>query len=150
MSIPAATRYGTSSPPKTTSRFSAFPLRRFALALVPAALLAWYLGWLAPDLVPVPPGVKVVYPALTHILEEVAPWCGKHQVETVAIACGVLALGLLSRFSMGRCYTVLAVALWLALGLSYYSLSAPVDRLLKAVEDQLPKDQRVPSSRPAN
>lgn len=127
------------------------PWKFVLLAALPIALSVYYLAWVAPTLVPVPPGVNVPYPAATRFLEEVCSWCGEHRWEVGFIGLGLLASGFVFQFLMAaeRYYVVLAALVSLALGFTYLSISAPIDRLLNAVEEAIPKDNRVPGYRAA-
>jgi hypothetical protein len=51
-----------------------------------------------------------------------------------------------SHITAERYYFGLAVIASLALGFTCLSISAPIDRLIKAVEDAIPEDNRVPFS----
>ncbi len=113
------------------------------LAGIPLSLSAYYLTQVAPDLVPIPQGVKVPFPILNQVLEPVCVWSGENPQWILGIGGLLLLAGLLFRVSISRYYVTLAVTTTLALGLTWYSISAPVDRLIKNVEDNLPRDQRL-------
>jgi len=130
--------------PKNATRFTFFPWRRLGIASVPVALLTFYLTQVGPGLVPVPPGVKMAFPPLTHFLEDVSTWCGDNALIVVGVAAILLMAGVLFKISSGRYYLHLTVIASILLVVTYYSISAPIDRLLKAVEDEIPKDRRVP------
>ncbi len=89
------------------------------------------------------------YPAATRFLEEVCSWCGEHRWEVALIGVGLLASGLAFRFLIAaeRYYVVLAALVSLTLGFTYLSISAPIDRLINAVEESVPEDNRVPNRR---
>jgi len=117
----------------------------FASALIAVGLLVFYLTRVAPSLIPVPPGIRVPCPQATAVLEDVCAWCGDHQGYVVLMAAGLLAAGFLRPLSAARYFVYVAIFSSLALTFTYFSISAPIDRLLKAVQDNLPKDKRVPS-----
>lgn len=117
----------------------------FAFALIALGLLIYYLTRVAPSLVPVPPGTKVPYPRATEVLEYVVDWCESHQGSVLWIGAGLLAAGFLRPLSAARYFVYVAVLSSLVLIFAYLSISAPVDRLFKAVQDNLPKDRRIPS-----
>ena len=121
---------------KPQRRGPSLPWRFILLAALPIALSVYYIAWVAPTLVPVPPGVSVPYPAATRFLEEVCSWCGEHRWEVALIGLGLLASGFAFRFliTAERYYVVLAALVSIALGFTYLSISAPIDRLIKAVE----------------
>lgn len=136
---------GTEKKKKRFAPFKDAPKKPFVAALVAVGLLAFYLTRVAPSLVPVPPGIKVPFPAATQTLEGISIWCGRHQALVFLAGAGLLAGGIFARFSRGRYYIYVAVLSSLALTFTYLSISAPIDRLFKAVHDNLPKDNRVPS-----
>ncbi len=129
---------------KPQRRGSSLRWKFILLAALPIALSVYYLAWVAPTLVPLPPGVKVSYPAATRFLEEVCSWCGEHRWEVALIGLGLLASGFAFRFLIAaeRYYIALAALVSVALGFTYLSISAPIDRLIKAVEESFP-DNRV-------
>jgi len=108
-------------------------------ALAPLALAVWYLGWVAPDLVPLPPGAKVPFPPATAFLEELCSWSGENQSLLVAIGAIVFATGLFFRFIFNRYFYCLAFVLLLFTGFVWYSISAPVERLIHNVEENIPQ-----------
>ncbi len=128
-------------------RGPSLPWKFILLAALPIALSVYFLAWVAPTLVPIPPGTKVPYPAATRFLEEVCSWCGEHRWEVTLIGLGLLASGFALRFLIAaeRYYVVLAALVSLALGFTYLSIAAPIDRLINAVEEAVPEDNRVPS-----
>ena len=126
------------------NRFTHFPWGAFVVAAIPVALATFYLTRVAPDLVPLPEGIKVPFPELTAALETACAWCGENQGTAWGIAGGLLAAGCLFRVTIARYYVALAIVAALGLGLTWYSISAPVDRVIKSVEDNIPKDHRVP------
>ncbi len=134
---------------KSQRRGPSLPWKFILLAALPISLSVYYLAWVAPTLVPVPPGVNVPYPAATRFLEEVCSWCGRHRWEVALIGLGLLASGFAFRLLIAaeRYYVVLAALVSLALGFTYLSISAPIDRLINAVEEAVPEDNRVPSYR---
>jgi hypothetical protein len=126
---------------------------RFGLFLIASGvtgLLVYYLAWEAPWLVPVPPGVKVPYPEATRFLEKVAIWCGEHRVSTALLGAMLVLPGLLSRWSGPRYHLWCAILVSCALGFSYLSISAPLDRLVQQVKSNLPDARRVPDYLPGN
>ena len=120
----------------------------FLVAAGVTSLLAYYLAWVAPALVPVPPGVKVPYPAATRFLEGVCAWCGQHELVVASIGAALLVPGILSRWSGPRYHMWLAVLLGCALGFSYLSISAPLDRLVERVKSALPEGREIPDYLP--
>jgi hypothetical protein len=108
-------------------------------AVPPLALAVWYLGWVAPDLVPLPEGTKVPFPAATGFLEQFCDWCGANQSLLVAFAVVVFMTGLFIRFFVPRYFYFLSIVLFLFVGFVWYSISAPVDRLIHDVEENIPK-----------
>lgn len=105
-----------------------------------------YLTQVAPGAVPLPEDVKVPFPAATKVLEGVCAWCGENATTVAILGLVLLVPGLFPRFtaSKERYYTRLAILVALALGFTYISISAPIDRLIHAVEKSLPSDQRFP------
>lgn len=136
-------------PPPRATRFTYFPWKRLAWASVPVGLLAYYMTMVAPRLIPVPPDVRVPFPALTTSLEELCTWCGDHRLAVLLVGAGLLLAGALFRLTAARYYVILTVVATFTLTMTFLSVSAPIDRLLKKVEASLPKDSRVPSHRPA-
>jgi hypothetical protein len=114
------------------------------------ALAVYYLGWVAPAAVPVDPGVRVPFPEATRFLEKVCTWCGSHNFELVVIGLALIVLGFIARFTSNRerYFTRLAIVVGLLTLFTYLSISAPIDRLIHAVESNLPKEGPLPD--PAN
>ena len=112
----------------------------------PVALAVYYFAWVAPTLVPVLPGVKVPFPLATRFLEDVSVWCGDHSRAVLLSGIGVLVPGLLYRSvdKAERYYLRVAIIVSVILGFAYLSISAPIDRFMHAVEENVPQDQRVP------
>jgi hypothetical protein len=143
-----AARSGPPAPEVTAKRFSrlrSLPWRPLGLAAAPLALLATYLAVVAPAKVAGLEGVEVPYPEATDLLVELSLWCHGHPVELVIICLGILVPGMVLTRLARRYYTVLAIAATLTLGFGWYTISAPVDRLLQDVKDSIPEDHRVPS-----
>jgi len=132
---------------KSGRQGSTWPWMTVFLAALPMVVSVYYLAWVAPALVPVSAGVSVPFPAATRFLETVCAWSGDHRLGVVLIGLGLLASGILFRFSLTaqRYYIVLTVTVSLALGFTYLSISAPIDRLINAVEAAIPGDHRVPN-----
>ncbi len=128
------------------SSASFLPWKLVAFAAIPVALSVYYLGWVAPDAIPVPEGVRVPFPALTKWLERVVGWCSRNRLDVVLIGGGVLLGGVLLRFLHveERYYVWVSILAGAMLLVTYFSVSAPIDRLLKSVEDDI-QDNRVPS-----
>ncbi len=122
------------------------PPRSALLALVPVVLSAYYLIMVTPSLVPVPPDVKVPYPAATRFLEKICMWCSEYPLDTCLIGAGILVAAWIGRLFTERSFIYLAILISLGLGFTYLSISAPIDRLINNVEKSLPKDSRVPNS----
>ena len=123
--------------------------RPLLIAAIPVALSAYYLSWVAPDLLPAPPDVRVPFPWASEFLQKVCSWCGRNRLEVVLMGTGLLAPGILCRMAARReryCLR-LAIVCSLALGFAYFNVSAPVDRLDKAVDEAIPADERVPRHR---
>jgi hypothetical protein len=127
---------------KPESRFTNFPWKLLLAAAAPLILLACYLTMVAPDLVPIPEGVKVPFPALTDLLEQVCAWSGKNAGTVWGFAGGLLAAGCLFKVSIGRYYVLLLLVASLCLGVTWYSISAPIDRLMNSVEDNIRSNQQ--------
>jgi len=147
MPLPASSQQDSRSPvaaPPAKNRFAYFPWRNLIAAAIPMALLVVYMTLTAPDLVPVPEGVKKPFPALTHFLEGACTWCGDNKGTVAGVAAVLLLAGVAFRISAARYYTCLAIVTATCLAISYYTISAPIDRLLWAVEENIPKDHRVP------
>jgi hypothetical protein len=124
---------------KSSTPFASLPWLLVLLAAVPLGLLCYYVTAVAPTRIPVPASVNVPFPALTQFLEQVCGWCGKNPLQVTLAGLGLLALGALLPISPSMYYPGLAIVSTVALFLSYYSISAPVDRLLKDVHDILPR-----------
>jgi hypothetical protein len=127
---------------KPESRFTHFPWKLLLAAAVPLALLAYYLTMVAPDLVPIPEGVRVPFPILTHAIEEACAWSGKNAGTVWGIAGGLLAAGCLFKVAIGRYYVFLFLLASLGLGVTWYSISAPIDRLMHSVESNIKSHER--------
>jgi hypothetical protein len=128
--------------PSRRGRLAHVPAGYLAVAAIPLGLLAYYLTSVAPDLFPFPEGMKVPFPALSGALEPVCEWCGKNPEWVYGLAAALVLAGFLFPVFYPRYYTGLAVTTAICLGLCWYLISAPVDRLIKNVEDNIPKDQR--------
>lgn len=133
-------------PPKKPRQGFVLAMRPFLIAGIPVALAVYYFVWVAPTLVPVSPGVKVPFPAATRFLEDAVLWCSDHSREVLLAAIGIMVPGLLyrSRDRTERYYLRLAIIVSVLLGFAYLSISAPIDRFMHAVEENVPQDQRVP------
>ena len=134
-------------PPRAKKRrWIHFPWKCILLAAIPVGLAAYYLTQVAPGIVPLPPDMVVPFPALTDAMEGICAACGRNPETVYAVAAGLLLAGCFIRYADVRYYVMLAVVVSLGLALTWYSISAPMDRLLKSVEDNLPRDHRVPGS----
>jgi hypothetical protein len=122
------------APEKKAPRRARIPWRGCLLAATPLALLAWYLVYVGPDLVPVPPHVNVPFPPATRLLEGVIVWCAGHPWYVLGFAAALLVPGLALG---GRYYGRLTVAAAVVLVFAYLSVSAPIDRLLHGVQNTL-------------
>jgi hypothetical protein len=122
----------------------------FLIAAGVTSLLAYYLAWVAPALVPVPPEVKVPYPAATRLLEGVCVWCGAHRIVVASIGAALLVPGFFTRWMGPPYHLKLSILLGCALGFSYISISAPLDRMVEAVKSALPDGREVPDFLPGN
>ena len=131
---------------KGESSTSFLPMKLVAFAAVPLALTVFYLGWVAPDLVPVGDEVKVAFPMLTKWMEVVVNWCAKNRLDAVLIGGGILLAGIVLKFFYVEELYYLSVCIIASavLVLTYLSISAPIDRFLNSVESQM-QDERVPS-----
>ena len=125
------------------------PRNHFLFALGAVGLTVYYLLWVTPELVPVPPGVKVPFPAATQFLEGVCQWCTSHRLGVILMATGVLGFGLFLRISARRYYFWVGVLTTVCLSFTYLSISAPIDRLLRSVEEALPPERQFPDYVPA-
>ena len=148
MTIPLVRKKRASKPEKKipTNRFVHFPWKRLLVAAVPTALAACYMAEVAPGLVPLPAGTNPPFPVLTSFLEKACGWCGENRGWVYGIGAALLAAGCAFRIAIGRYYAFLAIAMTLALALLWYSISAPIERLIRSVEDEIPKDRRVPTA----
>lgn len=124
----------------------AIPCRPLLAAVFLTAVSIYYLAWVAPASVPVDPGLKVPFPEATRVLEKVCTWCGAHSFGVVTIGLALILPGFFVRFTSNRerYYTRLAIVVGLLTFFTYLSISAPIDRLIHAVESGIPKDNRVP------
>ena len=111
----------------------------FLVSVGTLGLGVWYMGWVASGQVPVPPGTKVPFPQATAFLEAVCTWCGENQSLVVAAAVGLFVTGLFLRFLIPKYFYAMAIAVGLFTGFTWYSISAPVDRLIHNVEENIPK-----------
>lgn len=124
---------------------------RWGLCLLAAAVTAlsvYYLAWVAPSLVPVPPGVSVPYPEATRLLEKACAWCGERRVAVALIGAAVVLAGLVLPGRGLRYHLWLAIVLSCALGFTYLSISAPLDRLVDRVKASLPEERPLPDFLP--
>jgi len=133
---------------KKKSTFSnLLPWPLVLMAAVPVALAVYYLTMVGPTEARVLSAADVPLPAATKFLGDMCDWCGKNRIKVVLMGAGLLMGGLLSSLLAARYYIWLTVLVSLGLGFTYYSVSAPVDRLIKAVKESVPQDRRVPGSR---
>lgn len=130
----------------------AFIWTRWGLLLIATgvtSLLVYYLAWVGPTLVPVPAGLKVPYPEATRFLESVCIWCGTHRIVVALIGAALLVPGLTPWFGPGY-HLWLSILLGCALGFTYISISAPLDRMVEQVKSSLPDERVVPDFLPGN
>jgi hypothetical protein len=128
------------APPSKKKKGAPAPTVNEVVACAASLILAvYYLAWVAPGLVPLPPGTKVAFPLATRVLEALCEWCGRSRMEVVGIAAGLLGAGFLLRLFFRNYFYTLAIGVALLLGFTWYSISAPVDRLIHSVEENLPK-----------
>ena len=113
----------------------------FFLAALTLGLGVYYMCFVAPTLVPVPVGMSVPFPAATKFLEPICTWCGQNQQMILAVAGALLVPGLLFRVWGRGYYAWLILIVGLSVGFTYLSISAPIDRLLHSVENNLPERQ---------
>jgi hypothetical protein len=131
------------------AKLTDFPWALILISAVPVCLLACYLTFIAPVRLRGLAGADVPFPAATEFLADVSRWCEGHPFEAWLIALGLLAGGFVLPVPTGKYYIALTIAAALTLGYSYYSLSAPVDRLLKGVQDsRLPERSSTDRLRP--
>lgn len=117
------------------------------MAAVPVLLAVYYLTMVGPREAHLLAAVDVPLPGATKFLGDVCVWCGKNPIKVVLMGIGLLMGGLLSSLLAARYYIFLTILVSLGLGFTYYAVSAPVDRLIKAVKESVPQDRRVPRSR---
>ncbi len=131
---------------KTRRQHFTLAMRPFLLAAIPVGLAVYYLCWVAPAVVPVPPDAKVPLPSATRYFEAVAVWCGEHSRAVLVIGIALLTPGVLYRevARAERYYLRVAIIVSVILGFTYLSISTPFDRFMHAVEENVPQDNRVP------
>ena len=137
----------TEQPPQPTKRrrwIPALPWARVALAAAPVALAVYYLTQVAPTEVPTLNTLDTPFPAVTQRLAEVSLWCAARPWSTAFIGLGLLVLGAILPIDRDRYYTRLAIVVGLLLGFTYYSISAPIERLLEGVRQTLPEERMLP------
>ena len=110
-----------------------------AVALFPMALAVWYFGWEASDCASRMAALDVAFPALTELLVALCLWCGAHHGALFWIAGGLLAVGFVARLFVRRYFLILGVAASILVGFTWYTIAAPVERLINNVEQNLPK-----------
>ena len=144
---PRSRQKAEEEPPRQKKRRS-IPIKGLAfLAAAPIALAVIYLTQMAPGLVPVPEEVTVPFPAATRFLEKVCAWSGEHPWWVAITGAGLLLPGAVS--GRGRRYYIwLAILSSLALFFMYLSISAPIDRLIHTVEENLPPPRETPDFLP--
>jgi hypothetical protein len=124
-----------------------YPWKLVLLAAAPVGLSWLYLTNVAPAEVPVPQHVKVPFPAVLPYLEGMILWCAEHPFPVACIGLALLAAG--PFFNTTRYYIGLAIVVSLSLGFTYLNVSAPIERLLRAVEEKMPEDRQLPDYLPA-
>jgi hypothetical protein len=139
-------RSRTYEPPKKPRQRFTLAMRPFLLAAIPVGLTVYYFAWVAPSLVPVDPGVKVPFPPATRLFEDLVVWCEEHSRAVLLAGVGVLLPGFFYRSvdKAERYYLRLAIVVSVLLGIAYLSVSAPIDRFMHSVEENVPQDRRVP------
>jgi len=130
------------------TKLTAFPWALVAMAAAPVGLLAYYSTVVAPPKVEVMAGLNVPFPVATEFLVAACRWCGENPAQVALIALGLLAGGIVLPVPAGRYYIALTVTAALALGFTYWSISAPVERLLKQVQENLPVERKLPEFLP--
>jgi hypothetical protein len=114
---------------------------------IPAAIAWYYLVVAAPQELPVPPGLKVPFPDLIPYLENIVAWCSEHTWMSTGIAIGLVASTFLAsnptRYAVAQGILILLIT-----GFFYLSIHAPVERLMRAVEQNLPEDRKLPDYLP--
>ena len=114
---------------------------------IPLAIAWYYLVVAAPRELPVPPGLKVPFPGILPYLENIVAWCSEHSWMSTGIAIGLVASTFLAsnptRYAVAQGILVLLVT-----GFFYLSIHAPVERLMRAVEQNLPEDRQLPDYLP--
>ena len=132
---------------KSKARRFHVPWKPIVFAGIPAALAWYYLVVAAPREIPVPPGLNVPFPDLVPYLENIVTWCTEHSWMSGAIAIGLVASSFLAsnptRYAIAQGILVLLVT-----GFFYLSIHAPVERLMRAVEQNLPEDRQLPDYLP--
>jgi hypothetical protein len=131
---------------KRTRRFD-FPWKPLLIAGIPAVLAWYYLVVAAPPELPVPPGLKVPFPELLPYLENVVVWCSERSLLTAGIALALVGSTFLTSNST-RSAIALGVLLLIGTGFFYVSIHAPVERLLRSVEQNLPEERKLPEYLP--
>lgn len=129
--------------PKKRTRAPLIPWKPFVYTGIPAAIAWYYLAIAAPKQIPVPAGLEVPFPEVIPHLEILCAWCGEHFGIAGGIAGGLVLLTLLAP-NPQRCAFWLGVVILSFTGFAYFSISAPVERLLRAVEDKLPEERQLP------
>lgn len=151
MSRPTATTAPSSSAQKRRAKSfglsGIFPWKLVLLAAAPLGLSWYYLTMVAPAEVPVPEGVQVPLPDVVPYLEAMVLWCAAHPLPVACMGLALLAAG--PFFNTTRYYIILAVVASLFLGFTYLNVSAPIERLLRSVQEKLPEDRKLPDYLPA-
>ena len=123
------------------------PWKPLLFAGIPAALAWYYIVVAAPREIPVPPGLKVPFPELLPYLENIVVWCSEHDWITGGIAVGLVANTFFANRPT-RCAIIQGILVLLFTGFMYISISAPVERLMRAVQQNLPEDRQLPDYLP--
>jgi hypothetical protein len=121
---------------------SFFPWLRALFATVAVGLLWYYLALVAPEKLPHPPGIKSPIPQVMPAFEAVCGFCASHLFGSGLIAAGVIAVGFVARVTAPRYYVGISILSLALLAFSYYAVSAPVENLIRAVEDKLPEERK--------
>jgi len=132
---------------KSKARRLHVPWKPIVFAGIPVALAWYYLVVAAPRDIPVPPGLTVPFPELTPYLENMVVWCSEHAWITGGLALGLVASTLLAN-NPTRCAIIQGILVLLLTGFAYVSISAPVERLMRAVQQNLPEDRQLPDYLP--
>ena len=118
------------------------PRKSLIVTSIPLGLLVLYLTVIGPSNLPLPANLEPSFPAATRVLSDVCVWCAANWLWVVVGAVALLFGNVLVRLQPSRYYGWLTIVSALALCFTYYSVSAPIERLFKAVKEEIPQDRR--------